>query len=234
MTGVPDVDAVVARLRELETGLGGGPHDGVRAFNHLYLEVTLAVSAELDRQDGFEQPAFIAHLDVAFAELYFAACAAPVLSKAWSPLFERRGDRAVHPLQFAFAGMNAHINHDLALALVATATALEVEPWGDGAVRRDYRRVDAILATVQEQVKRELTAGVVGWLDRTLGHLDDVLAVWKVGVARARAWSAAELLWHVREDPTARREAELVLERLTGFASHALLVPVLPRWLPWR
>lgn len=234
MTPAPDVEAVVARLRALETTLGGGPLDGVRAFNGLYLEVTLAVRDALTRQGGFEAPEFVAHLDVDFAELYFAACAAPAPSKAWAPLFERRGDRAVHPVQFAFAGMNAHLNHDLALALVSTATALGVEPWADAAILRDYRRVDAILATVQERVKRELTSGIVGWLDRTLGRLDDVLAIWKVEVARERAWSAAELLWHVRSDAAARREAELMLERLTGFATHALLVPVLPRWLPWR
>ena len=36
--------------------------------------------------------------------------------QAWAPLVERRATRGVLPIQFALAGMNAHINHDLALA----------------------------------------------------------------------------------------------------------------------
>ncbi len=34
----------------------------------------------------------------------------------WRPLLDARGDRTIWPIQFAPAGMNAHINHDLAPA----------------------------------------------------------------------------------------------------------------------
>jgi hypothetical protein len=38
------------------------------------------------------------------------------------------GGEDVAPIQFALAGMNAHINRDLPLALVATCTARKVAP----------------------------------------------------------------------------------------------------------
>jgi hypothetical protein len=34
----------------------------------------------------------------------------------------------IEPVQFALAGMNAHINHDLPLAMVSTCTALGTAP----------------------------------------------------------------------------------------------------------
>ena len=71
-------------------------------------------------------------LDVTFANLYFAAAeaagnpaAAPL---AWRPLIEQRAVAGIEPVQFALAGMNAHINHDLPLAMVSTCAALATAP----------------------------------------------------------------------------------------------------------
>lgn len=74
-------------------------------------------------QGLFADPAFMTHLDVAFANLYFGAvdtadnpAAVPL---AWRPLVELRADAGIEPIQFALAGMNVHINHDLPLAMVS-------------------------------------------------------------------------------------------------------------------
>ena len=87
----------------------------------MYLQVTEAVRDELP---SFESPEFVERLDVLFAEFYFqafdAAAAQAWVSKAWAPLFDRRDERGILALQFAIAGMNAHINNDLAHALVLT------------------------------------------------------------------------------------------------------------------
>ena len=50
------------------------------------------------------------------------------VSKAWAPLFARKDERGILALQFAIAGMNAHINNDLAHALVLTWHELGLEP----------------------------------------------------------------------------------------------------------
>jgi hypothetical protein len=59
----------------------------------------------------------MSQLDVTFAGLYFDAVEAAgdpaAVPLAWRPLIEERGQPAIEPIQFALAGMNAHINHDL-------------------------------------------------------------------------------------------------------------------------
>ncbi|MGZ4214520.1 MAG: DUF5995 family protein [Solirubrobacteraceae bacterium] len=125
MPGASDpIAAVLARLQSVATALA--VTDGVSRFNHLYLEVTQAVDTGAQAA-AFEDPAFLKALDVSFAGLYFdaldAAAAGSPLPRCWAPLFEARSDAHIAPIQFALAGMNAHINHDLALALVSTCVA---------------------------------------------------------------------------------------------------------------
>ena len=204
--------------------------DGVACFNHLYLEVTRHVLAET-RRDAFEDPRFLERLDVAFAELYFAAVdaaeARKAISRPWRPLFAARGHGRIAPIQFALAGMNAHINHDLALALVRTFGDLGLHPTRDSPQFRDYRRVDAILARVEERVKERFAEGLVGIADQALGRLDDVVAMWKVTRARDGAWTHAETLWALRRLPALRDAFVLALARTVGLAGRGLLIPVL-------
>ena len=109
------VAQVIDRMEAIDAALT--PRDGVASFNRLYLAVTLAVENEIARV-RFRDTRFLASLDVAFANLYFAALADTAKApKAWAPLFEARNRRSIAPLQFALAGMNAHINRDLPVAL---------------------------------------------------------------------------------------------------------------------
>ncbi len=91
--------------------------DGVACFTRLYLDVTKGVQKEL-AGITFGDPRFLAQLDIAFANLFFSAMDGaahkPVsVPRAWAPLVEARGARGIAPLQFALAGMSAHINRDL-------------------------------------------------------------------------------------------------------------------------
>ena len=61
--------------------------------------------------------------------------------------------RGVQPIQLALAGMNAHINHDLALALVATCRARRREP-ESGSIHADFEKVNAVLAEVVRPIRR--------------------------------------------------------------------------------
>src|SRR6185312_485560 len=124
--------AVLTRMHAIADELPAP--DGVARFNHLYLEETVSVDTAT-RTAGFEDPEFISALDVVFAGLYFAAVAAATAGKSpprsWAPLFAARGDRRIAPIQFALAGMNAHINHDLPIALLSTCQARSIELSGD-------------------------------------------------------------------------------------------------------
>src|SRR5580692_12180908 len=94
--------------------------DGLKWFNGLYLSVTQAIEARVD-SDDFGDPAWIGALDVQFARIYFAAVQSALSGAAapgcWQALFDVRNQTQIARIQFAMAGMNAHIDHDLALAI---------------------------------------------------------------------------------------------------------------------
>ena len=77
------------------------------------------------------------------------------------------GDPRIAPIQFALAGMNAHINHDLPLALVSICQARSVELGRDSPQRRDYLKInDTIAASGAQEVW--LTHGSTGPMTRWL------------------------------------------------------------------
>jgi hypothetical protein len=205
--------------------------DGVARFNHLYLEETVAVDTAT-RVAGFEDPGFIAALDVVFAGLYFAAVDASGAGepppRSWAPLFAARGDVRIAPIQFALAGMNAHINHDLPLALVSTCRARSIELSRDSPQHRDYLKINDTIAATEARVKQEFLTGMVRIADEILGHIDDVIAMWSISEARNAAWTNAEALWALRDHPDLTAAFEDALDGTVGFAGRGLLVPTLP------
>jgi hypothetical protein len=223
---VESIEPVVARMEAIARGLPEA--DGVARFNALYLAVTREVAAQASA-GRFEDPDALALLDVVFADLYFAAFDASTrgekVARAWRPLFEARGKRRVAPLQFAFAGMNAHINHDLVLAIVETCRRREIEIKRGSAFHRDYLAVNRLLELVEDRVKRDFLTGELRVADEALGRLDDVIAMWSVARARDAAWNGAETLSHL---PEFAREPYLdTLAGTVGLAGRGLLVPVL-------
>ena len=102
------------------------PGDGAGVFNRMYLDVTERVAAALQRARSSDA-GFMAEFDVRFAHLWLTAYDAVAGGRkppsAWKPLFEEPGTPGVLPIQFALAGMNAHIEHDLPLAVVETCRA---------------------------------------------------------------------------------------------------------------
>ena len=222
------VTEVIARLQGIVAALP--PGDGVRAFSSLYLAVTQAV-AQAARPGGLEDPQFVRWLDVVFANLYFEALRNAVLRtgpvpKAWAPLLHGRAGRGVLPLQFALAGMNAHINRDLPLALVQTCEDRRVPLRRRTPQHRDFRRIDSLLKTVEAQVKAELVTDALRDFDVALGELDDVVAMWKVERAREAAWNNAETLWALRDAPRLRQQFLRTLDRMVGFAGRGLMRPL--------
>jgi uncharacterized protein DUF5995 len=201
--------------------------DGVRSFNELYLAVTKAVGAEYD--DGvFEDPEFFSRLAPLFANLYFDAIEADAakreVSRVWVPLFERRADARIAPLQFAIAGMNAHINHDLSLALVAATRELGYELEIDSPHHRDHMRVNATLARVMQEVKDDFETGILPAVDHALGSADDLIANWSIETARNNAWTQAQVLVALDGVPFVRERYLLSLSRNVALASRLLLV----------
>jgi len=221
------IDEVIARMRSIDAALPSS--DGVACFNRMYLEVTLGVSQKVE-QGFFGDPAFVSHLDVVFANLYF--CAVDALSGppsampvAWKPLLAARSDPGIEPIQFALAGMNAHINHDLPLAVVTTCTDLTTAP-GDGCHHDDYQKVDALLAASVESVRQSFEPPDVVVVDQHVSAVANVVGNWSINAAREVAWDTAGALWDVRDYQMATQLLTGALARTVAMASRGLLVVV--------
>ena len=129
------------------------------------------------------------------------------------------------PLQFALAGMNAHINNDLVIALDRLAHSEEQYPTRESERYRDFRRVNDVLERVEAELRPVFSTGVINAIDVALGDLDTVLAMWKVSNARETAWTNGEVVWHLRVAPHLRRDYLSRLDRMVGFAGRGLLAP---------
>jgi hypothetical protein len=222
---VTTVAAAIAQMQEIDRALPSA--DGVACFNRMYLDVTQQVDDRIS-QGYFADPAFMQHLDVVFANLYFSAVAAisgPLASvpTAWQPLIGARANPNIAAIQFALAGMNAHINHDLPVALVATCRDLGTAP-DDGSHHDDYQKVDVLLDTAEQSVRRSFESSVVLATDRHAQAVLDLVCNWSMNSARDVAWATALALWRCRGIATVE---DLLMDgaaRTVAMASRLLLV----------
>jgi len=227
---VNTIDDVIGVMRAIDAALPN--KDGLKWFNLLYLKVTEGVR-DRPPAEGWKDPAWLERLDVVFAGLYFGAIAAweqnpDKVARCWFPLLSSRQRSNIKRLQFALAGMNAHINHDLAIAVVKTGKERGIVPRRGSPQYRDFDRVNAILEVVEGEVKQHIATGIIGEIDQKLGEIDDIVAMWKVRKARETAWLNAEIIWRLESAPieTADDDFLLNLDRLVGLASRGLLVAV--------
>ena len=203
--------------------------DGVASFNRMYLEVTTGVSQRID-QGLFGDPAFVSHLDVVFANFYFDAVNAlsgptSALPAAWQPLLAARGTPGIEPIQFALAGMNAHINHDLPLAVVRTCADLATAPDSDSH-HDDYQKVDALLAASEQSVRESFEPPEVVVVDQHVAAVANLIGNWSITAARDVAWDTAVALWDVRDFQIATQLLTGALARTVAMASRGLLIVV--------
>ena len=226
---------VIARMESIASPLPRG--DGIACFTRLYLDVTKGVDGALTGT-AFEDPRYLTRLDVAFADLFFDALdafqSAPATTPhAWLPLFQSRSEHGIAPLQFALAGMNAHINRDLPVALVSTCRELGIPLEDDSPQHHDFETVNTLLASTETKVKQQYVTGWLRRIDRLVhraDRIDDILAMWDVGRARDAAWTNGEALWAIRDDAALAQAYLDSLDRMVGFAGRGLLVPA-DTWL---
>lgn len=225
------VAGVIERLREIRRALP--PRDGAAVFDTMYLRVTEMVAAELEIRTGFHDPQFMTELDVRFACLWLSAYAAAEadhnkMPSAWAPLFAERRTPGIWPIQYALAGMNAHIENDLPLAVVQTCEARGLSP-SSPAVHRDYERVNDLLASVESEIRHTFLTEIEERVDEEIGPLVHLVSAWNIDKARDLAWVTVETLWAMRPLPSLSARYVATLGRTVGLTSRCLLTPVGPR-----
>jgi uncharacterized protein DUF5995 len=218
------VQGVIARLRRIDDELPSS--DGAAVFNRMYLTVTEAVAVGLDGDAFFVDPGFMEQLDVTFASLWLEAYDADVhdVPRAWAALFERRHDRAVLPIQFALAGMNSHIGHDLPVAVVRTCRQHGTTPEHAG-VHEDYEAVNRLLAACESKVRRSFLSAAGQEVDDRLGPVVHIVNSWNIDKARDVAWVNVEAMWAIRRSVRLAARYRSALARTVGMGSRLLLTP---------
>jgi hypothetical protein len=207
--------------------------DGLKWFNYLYLSVTLAIQNQLEVGTLlFSDPAWINRLDVAFANLYFAAITsasqrADGLPHAWRPLLDNRMVPGRARIQFALAGMNAHINRDLVVALLSLFEEDGEAPYPDSAQYGDFARVNQLLEQVELQTRPTLLVGTPLANGGPFQPVEDIIANWSVTNARQAAWDHSQSLWQVRGLPGIQSSALDALDGLTELAGNGLMIRII-------
>lgn len=202
--------------------------DGLKWFNLLYMRVTQQIDIS-PPPGGWEDSIWLTRLDVVFAQFYFNALLNRLNNSAsvpssWKALFEARFLPGIERVQFALAGMNAHINHDLALALLQTDTELNLIPGKTSPEHDDFEHVNGLLEAVLPQALQFLATGILGELAQDTGKIGSLLAIWKVRAARDLAWDFAD---HLRSlTGIARTTALTMQDQLTGVVGRSLLLSV--------
>ena len=221
------ISDVVQSLQTIDATCVDG--DGLKWFNWLYLQVTQAVGLRV-AAGGFTDPAWLAQLDVQFAGLYFSALKSWLSRHAtatcWQVLFNCRPQTEIARIQFALAGINAHINHDLPEAIVATCQATGTTPDPGGAHYEDYTALNSTLDGLIESAQSTLHVRLLGGMLPPVSHLEDTIAAWNVSAARGSAWQNAEYLWPLRTMGLLESRFMDMLDGLTTVIGKVLLVPV--------
>ena len=215
---------VVAVMQSIDGVLPG--NDGLKWFNRLYMMVTQEIDAQAPAS-GWKDAEWLTRLDVVFAGFYFAAIASELggsaaTASSWQALFEARNRVGIDRIQFALAGMNAHINHDLALALLKTDEQMHLTPTLASPEHDDYEQVNSLLAKVLPMALNFLAADVAGELAQDTGKVGRLLAIWNVSAARDLAWNFAD---HLRSLGGVSRDTALdAQDQLSGVIGRSLLL----------
>jgi len=201
--------------------------DGLKWFNWLYLQVTDAVQARVE-SGGFSSAPWLAQLDVQFARLYFNALHSSISGATcpgcWNAMFSCRNNEKVARIQFALAGINAHINRDLPEAIVATCRAMQTVPSHGTPQYADYTSVNSTLDSLIALARHTLLVRLPGDPLPAASNLEDVIGAWNISAARETAWDNAEALWNL--PPALAENLKYSIDGLTTVVSKTLLVPV--------
>ncbi|SRR5229473_4021162 len=218
------IPEVLQILRTVDAVLSS--RDGLKWFNWLYLSVTSAIQATL-ASGRWNDRQWICLLDAQFAKFYFNALAAHLrqqpIATCWEVLLNRRNDSALARIQFALAGINAHINHDLPQAIVVTYRQTSLQPTHGSGEHRDFVALNSTIDSVITQAKGELKVRLGGDPLPPVNDLENRLAAWSVSAAREAAWTNGEVIWGLRESLALSNRYIQMLDGMTQLASKALL-----------
>ena len=219
---------VIAALEAIDSLLPDT--DGLKWFNWLYLTVTKAVDGNI-ATGTWHNPAWLTQLDVVFASLYLSALSGwltpgETAPKCWCVLFDARNDAKLARVQFALAGINAHIDHDLSEAVVETCRQFGIVPVHQSPEYLDYTQVNNILDPIVNQAKAQLLTGLLGDNLPSIGYVENMAAAFGLRASREAAWTNSEMLFHAEAIPGLGDRFLDGLDDAAALAGRGLLAPL--------
>lgn len=207
MAALPtDIDGVIERLSAIIQDCAAR-QDRLGYFAALYNRVTLAVKDGIANGE-FQDGARMERLDVGFANRYITAYDTyrsgelPCLS--WLKAFQAAQSPNHIVLQHLLAGMNAHINLDLAVAAARTCAGSEL-----AGLQGDFDRINGVLAALTPVVEQQLDemSPEFGAVSGMAPKLELKMVGFSMDKARASAWAFAQELAPLKHLPQVARMA---------------------------
>jgi hypothetical protein len=226
-TSVAEVIDRLTEIRECTAKLA--PECGITEFSDLYLTITQGIWERIGRGDFFADNEYLGRLDVAFANRYFDAlrvwAGGERTPLAWQVLFGVPNDGQITAIQLAGAGVNAHINLDLAVATVDTGRAMGDAELDTGTRREDYIRVNDIFAErmgtlLRNVLEARAAQGAEAEGLAALGRLMTRI----VATARHFAWEDATELWPLPRRSPAWDAKEQYMDAVAYLVGRGLLI----------
>ena len=207
-----------AALDELEAR-----DDPRRFFCATYLRVTQAIDDEL-LAGGFADAVWMQRWDAAFACLYLEALKRDrrglEVSRPWALHFAACDRDDLEPVRHVLLGMNAHINYDLPLSVLAVMPPKEfADPVLVQARRADHEHVDVVLLRMLESEGAALAAESVdvSLLARLLAPVSGWAASRFLRESRHKVWDNTLALHRARQRSLAALQARIAeLDRVTS------------------
>jgi hypothetical protein len=194
-------------------------------FPAVYRATTARVRAGI-QGGAFADGARMNRLATVFANRYLAAFEVADAggggrpARAWQAAFDAAARPHTMILQHVLVGMNAHINFDLPLAVIAAA--------GPGAVaelEQDFQAINRILADLLDPVQAVIDrfSPLLNILDRVGGRTDESLVTFSINNARDEAWHEATRL--AAEPEGQRARSILSLDRRVTLLADRIILP---------
>jgi hypothetical protein len=178
-------------------------------FPALYSRVTARIGASIEAGTFADGPG-LDRFATTFASYYVAAADDHLRGpRCWRACWDVAGDQRLLIVQHLLLGINAHVNYDLARAVVAVA-----DERGDLlSIRRDFDAVNDVLAATYVDVVKDLDR-MSRWVNGAARLGGGRAFNFSLKLARARAWQAASTMYTLPAD--ARRGYADELDRVVS------------------
>lgn len=165
--------------------------DRIGYFIALYRHVAVRFAWAIAR-DEFDDPEGMERLDVVFFDRYLTALeawrAGRSCSRCWEGAFRATKDDGPTVVQHLLAGMNAHIDFDLGIAVADSEFGQDL-----AAFKPDFDKMNALLADLVGDVLADLTTiwPLLRMINRLFGLEEDLIINFSMKAARDMAWAHA-------------------------------------------